>query len=276
MNQFLATLQNTFTGIFNSIVGFTPSLINAIIIFVIGIVLSKLLRLVISKSLTKIKFDELVAKIGLADGLKQVDIKQTPSHLVATVVFWVVLLYFILSTFRQLGLNEAVRALENFIAFLPSIISSLIIFIGGALLAGFVGRTIQGALATMGIGIHQILGNGVKFFLLIVVAIVVMEQLGMDVTLLTNIVTNLITIVAAGVALAFGLGGRSIVQNVLAGHYARERFSPGDCIVIQEQEGTLERIGTINAEIKIGSSFLLIPNTKLTESPIFTRKPDAR
>ncbi len=271
MNQFLVTLQDTFRGIFNSIVEYTPSLITALIILVIGIVIAGFLRWSLGRILTRVRFDDLIARLGLTDGLRQVEIRQTPSQLVATIVFWVVLLYFLLSTFRQLGLNEAVRALESFIAFLPSVISSLIIFIGGALLAGFVGRTVQGTLAGMGIGIHQILGSGVKFFLLIVVAIVVMEQLGMDVTLLTNIVTNLITITAAGVALAFGLGGRSVVRNVLAGYYARERFSPGDLVIIKEMEGTLERIGTINAEIRVGSGFLTIPNTELTESCILTR-----
>ena len=271
MNQFLVTLQDTFTGIINSIVGYTPSLVTGLIILVIGIVISKLVGWSIGKSLTKVKFDDLVAKTGLTDGLKQVDIKQTPSQLVATTIFWMIMLYFLLATFKQLGLDEAVRALENFIAFLPSVISALIIFIGGALLAGFVGRTVQGTLASMGISVHQVLGNGVKFFLLIVVAIVVMEQLGMDVTLLTNIVTNIITIVVAGVALAFGLGGRSVVRNVLAGYYARERFSPGDCVVIQEKEGTLEWIGTVNTLIRLKSGFLTIPNTELTESCIVTR-----
>jgi small-conductance mechanosensitive channel len=100
----------------------------------------------------------------------------------------------------------------------------------------------------------------------------VLEQLGIDAQILITIFTNVITITVAGLALAFGLGGRDVARNVLAGYYAREQYHAGDVIVINGDEGVLEGIGTMNAEIRVGDDILIVPNTRLTNTAVKIRE----
>jgi small-conductance mechanosensitive channel len=82
-----------------------------------------------------------------------------------------------------------------------------------------------------------------------------------------------VTIIVAALALAFGLGGRDIARNALAGNYARDVYQLGDRLVIDGLGGTPDTIGTLNTEIAIPSGRLVIPNTQLTESKIEVLNP---
>ncbi len=55
-----------------------------------------------------------------------------------------------------------------------------------------------------------------------------------------------------------------MARSVLAGYYARETYELGGRVVIEEVEGTLEAIGTLNAEVSVGEDRLVIPNSRLT------------
>ena len=84
--------------------------------------------------------------------------------------------------------------------------------------------------------------------------------------MVTSLLTNVVTIAVAGLGLAFGLGGRDVAHNALAGYYAREVYRLGNTLVIDGEEGILEAIGTLNAEIAVGNGRVIIPNTQLTGS----------
>jgi small-conductance mechanosensitive channel len=164
--------------------------------------------------------------------------------------------------------GSAVLPLQQFINSLPNIIAALITFTLGAILAQFIGRTISGALSGIGLEIHDTLGSVAQGLVMTMVFIISLQQIGMDVDLLTQIFTSTLIIIIAGVALAFGLGGRSITRNVLAGYYAREMFTPGDIVDIDGEQGILEGIGTLNTEIRLAESILTVPNIRLTEGNV--------
>ena len=98
--------------------------------------------------------------------------------------------------------------------------------------------------------------------------ITAIEELGIDLTPLTNSLTNIITIFVAGLALAFGMGARDVVRNILAGYYAREHFSIGDQVQIDGKSSTLDAIGTVSAEITLPDGRIVIPNSNLTDKMV--------
>ena len=99
---------------------------------------------------------------------------------------------------------------------------------------------VEAAVNNMGIEFGKAIANGVRIILLGIVVIVVLQQMGIESQILTDIFVYVVAILLAGLALAFGLGGRGVVRNVLAGFYAREMYALGDTIAIDEAEGTLE------------------------------------
>jgi small-conductance mechanosensitive channel len=137
---------------------------------------------------------------------------------------------------------------------------------------GRTARTTAGCLLRLLFIVILGIGRGVRGLLLVVTTVLAVEQLGLNLTFLTDALTNLLTIVVAGLALAFGPGGRDVVRNVLAGYYARDQFAPGEGLVVDGEVGTVESIGTVNSLIAIGEEVLVVPNASLTGGTIRVRK----
>lgn len=267
----LDSLQTALNTILTTIISFTPKLLTAIIILGIGWLVAKLFSRLTQKLAEKIQLNRLVEKAGLAEGLKQAQISQSPSDLLGLFIFWLIFLNILVMAFEALGLATAVEQLQAFIAYLPQILAALLVLIAGSLLAQFLGRVTQAGVASLGLEFHQAIGQTVKSLLLVLVIIVAVGQLGVNTTILTDTFTSLLTIAAAGLALAFGLGGREVTRNVLAGHYAREVFMPGDMVTIDNYEGTIEAIGTLNTEILVDEHRVVLPNVRLTEGQVKIR-----
>jgi small-conductance mechanosensitive channel len=267
----LEIIRNAITDMLARGIAFFPKLLTSLFILLLGWLVARLIATLIRKLAQRIGFDRIIERTGISEGLAKAEIKRSASDLVALLVFWTVFLNFLLIGLESLGLTAAVVPLRNMIAFLPRFLAAMATLVAGILLAQFLGRSTQAAMASMGVEFHHQLGQGVNALLAVMVVIIVLEQLGVDASIMINIFTNVITLAVAGLALAFGLGGRDVARNVLAGFYAREQFAPGDVIIIDGEEGTLEGIGRLNAEIYLDEERLVIPNTRLTEAAVKTR-----
>lgn len=271
MDNDLTTLQAQLIDFGRAVLNYLPSLVGGLLIFLIGLWGARLLVRLFTRLGERIGLNALVDQTGITSGLKQANIKQTPLELIGQFIYWLILLNVLLIALETLRLDVVADPLRSFIAFLPQLLIALVILVVGALVAQFIGRVVQASFAGMGIEFHEALGQMVRGLLLIVVIVIAMEHIGLDVTLFTNLVTYIIAIAFAGLALAFGLGGRELARNVLAGFYARDMYKLGDQLIINGQEGILVGIGTMNAELLVGQERLVIPNTQLTETAVRVR-----
>lgn len=268
MDNDLTILQSQLNELSLAVISYLPSLIGGVLIFLIGRWIAGLVRKFVVRAGIRVGFDKVINQTGITGGLEQADIKQSPLELLATFVYWLILLNILLIALDTLQLSPVADPLRDFIDFLPQILVAIVILIGGALVAQSVGRVVQAAMAGIGVELHEAVGQLVRFLLLIIVIVIALEHLGLDVTLFTNLITTMIAIAFAGLALAFGLGGRGLARNVLAGFYARDVYAQGDTIVINEEEGILIGIGSMNSEVLINDVRLVIPNTQLTETEV--------
>ncbi len=268
----LDVIQSAFDNMVTGAITFFPRLITTVLILLVGWLIARLIATVIRRLAERLQVEKLLEQTGVNAGLERAGIDRTGTELLASLFFWIVFLNFLLIALENLGLTAAVEPLRNLIAFLPRLLAALATLVAGVLLAQFLGRAAQAAMSSMGVDFHEQVGQGVNILLIVMIVIVVLEQLGIDASIMTNIFTNVLTIIVAGLALAFGLGGRGVARNVLAGYYAREQFMTGDTVIIDEEEGFLEGIGTLNAEIRVGEARLIIPNTRLTETAVKVRE----
>ena len=266
------TLQTALTDLLARAIIHVPTLLTALLILLIGWAFGKLLAALTRRLAHRIGLDNVVERTGLAQGLAQAKITRPPSELVAALIFWLVFLSSLLMSLEKLGWTAAVLPLQGFIAYLPHLLAAILVLIAGAWLAQALGRLTQATVAGMGVEFHEGIGRVVRGLLLVVTAVLAVEQLGVNITFLTDALTNLLTIIVAGLALAFGLGGRDVTRNVLAGYYAHDHFALGDVLVVDGEVGTLEGIGTVNTQISIGEEILVIPNTRLIEGAVRMRK----
>lgn len=261
-------LRTALDNIATNAVAYMPRLLTSLLILLIGWLIARLASSLIKRIAERIGLEGILTRTGIREGLKKAEINRTGGELLGMLIYWTVFLNFLLISLENLGLAAAVDPLKSFISLLPRIIAALIMLVGGMLLAQFLGRVAQAAMASMGVEFHEQVGSAVNMLLIVMVVIIVLEQVGIDATILTTIFTNALTIIIAGAALAFGLGGRQLARNVLAGYYAREQFSPGDNLIVDGETGTLQGIGTTNSEITVNDQLVVIPNTDLTEKTV--------
>jgi Mechanosensitive ion channel, conserved TM helix/Mechanosensitive ion channel, beta-domain len=267
-------IQNAFSNMVASAIDYIPRLATAIIILLAGWLLAKFISTIVQRLGEKLRLEDLLERTGIKAGLEKAQINSSGTKLLGMLLYWIIFLNFILIALGSLGLNAAVEPLRNLIAYLPRLLAALATLTAGVLLAQFLGKAAQAAMGGMGVEFHQEVGQGVNVLLIIMIVIVVLEQLGINASIMTNIFTNVITIIVAGLALAFGLGGRDVARGVLAGYYAREQFEMGDLLIIDGEEGVLEAIGTLNTEIRVGNERLVIPNTRLTDTAVKIKDSD--
>jgi hypothetical protein len=266
--QLSQQLQPYIGDLLTSFIEYVPTLLLAIFILVLGWVVGKLVASLFQKLATRFGLEDVFKRSGFTDSLKKAKIERTITEMIGSLLFWIIFLNFLLITLETLGLDAAVEPMQQFIAFLPKLLVAAGTLIGGALLAQFVGKATQAAMVSMGVDFHEQLGKLVTALVLIIIIIIVVGQLGYPSAILNDTFITLLTIGTAGVALAFGLGGREIARSILAGYYARDVFQPGDTLEIDGATGTLEAIGTLNSELAVDGKIIVIPNTRLTEGAV--------
>ncbi len=261
-----------FSDLITGLIEFLPRLVLGVAILVVGWVAVRVVAAVVRRILVRVGLDRIARRAGLQATLEQAQIRREPSDLIALLVFWIGLLSILLLALETLGLGLALAPLRDLLAFLPRVFAGVLVLLAGVALAQVLERAVEAGSAGLGIEYSRQLGRVVRWLILVVTVIVAVQQLGIDLSVLTQTIVNLMTILIAGLALTFALGGREVARNALAGYYARELFSPGDQLLLDGQEGTLEAIGPLNAEVSLGEDLLMIPNRELIESRIVLRK----
>jgi hypothetical protein len=175
------------------------------------------------------------------------DVESTLSrHRVDTLLgrgaFWIVFVLTLMFATERLGLPVITTWLSAIAAYLPRVFTCLvIIFIG--VVVGSLGRSaLTRALPSTDHIDPERLGGVLQMLVIGVSALVAVQQLGIDVGFLTNVVTIALVGFFAASAIAFGLGGRAAVANILAGHYVRELYEVGNTVRIQGLEGRIVRM----------------------------------
>jgi small-conductance mechanosensitive channel len=98
----------------------------------------------------------------------------------------------------------------------------------------------------------------------VVVLSAAVGQLHFDIALLNRVVEIGLLAGAAAVAITLGLGSRELVNNILAGTYARELHHSGIRITVGDQSGTVVQVGTVATNLTTDDGdTVYLPNTML-------------
>jgi hypothetical protein len=261
----------SFDEIWQAISSALPGIVLALSFRLVGWLLARVLFSLTWRLLRRLKFDAAASRAGVVDGLEQAGFQQTPSRLIAGLILWATLLSFGLLALEALGLDAVLLPLQALISYLPRVIAAGVALVGGLLLAQVVGRATQAALVSFGVEIHETGGRLVRSLVIFITTLVAIEQLNLDISVLSDTFIGLLIVVAAGVALAFALGAQGIARSILTGYYVRDNLKAGDRIVIHDFEGILEAIGPVYCEVSQGDDVLLVPNQRLLESEILVK-----
>ncbi len=251
-----------------------PNFLTAIALFLGGWLLARLAASASRHLARHLEFDQVIENAGWTEAFDRNGITIKPSEFVARLVFWSMLAVFVVLAAQNLGLVITALPLKSFLAFLPRMLGAVLLLFFGSAIAGVVSSGLGATLARLGFDQHKLMAGATRGIILLITLTTAIEHLGFDLSLLTSTLINLLTIFAAALGVTFALGGRDVARNLLAGYYARERFTSGDILQLEEGSGELVSIGTLTSEIRTESGSLVFPNSRLTDTAVTKLNPD--
>lgn len=209
------TIKNSLTGTFNSIADFLPTLISALVLLLIGWIIAKIIKGVLSRVLKAVKFDDIADKVGVNGYLAKGGMKHRASSLVATLFYWIVMFTTLVTFFNTLGLDVVSDLLSDVIKYIPNIIVGCLLLVVGMYLAEFVSGLVVGALKAGGYNNPEMIGRIAYGAVMFFAIAIVLEQLGIGGNIINTVVTVIMSGAGLAFALAFGLGGRDWAAGLI-------------------------------------------------------------
>lgn len=213
----LGALKDLWAGF----VGFVPSLIGAIIIFVIGWLISVGIGRLITEILKRIRFNQIFEKGNWDEALAKADIKVDASAFIGAVIKWILVIVFLLAAVEVLGLDQFADFLKNVLNYLPNVVVAALIFVVTVILADIVDKVIRASVERMKVGYGQMVSAVIKWSIWIFAILAILVQLKVAPSLIQIIFTGLIAVLVIGAGLAFGIGGKEIAAKLLDGLYKK-------------------------------------------------------
>ncbi|MFH1061280.1 MAG: hypothetical protein V1747_00135 [Candidatus Omnitrophota bacterium] len=195
------------------IMSFVSLSMVALLVVVIGWVIAKGIRSLVSRVLKIIKLDKISEKAGIARFLSKGDVKYKLSDLIALIIYWLIMLIVIMVTANVLGLNTVAELMDKIVLYIPNVLASMIVLVIGALFAVFLRKIVETTAKNAGLTHAKEMGMLTHTIIIIFAVIIALEQLRIGITVLSQFITIIIGSIGLALALAFGLGCKDIAAK---------------------------------------------------------------
>ena len=260
-----ATLEESFEYSFKLFMAFLPKSLGALMLLGLGILFGKIVEAGTGRVLNMIGVDRLLSGTGVMALLQKIGSKKTISQIIGLLGFWLVFLLFLISATEALSLALLSETLTALIHYLPKIGLATLILVLGLLAANFVRDLISVACDSSGIRQGTIIAQTIYMAGTLLVLVTAINELGIDTSLLNQIIVILIAGLIAGAALSFGIGSRSAVKNLIAAHYIQPIVRIGEKIQVGAYYGTVTAVTPMVVVLDTEKGRVVIPAAQFTE-----------
>lgn len=206
---------------------FAPRVLIAVGVLVAGWLVAKAARYAVGRMLRAVNFNVLTERSGVDAFLERGGVGMDAVGIMATLVYWLVLLASLVIAFNGLGLTYITDLLGKVVLFVPRVIVALLIIAFGAYFARFVGNAVEAYCSNVDMQDADMLGRLARYAILVFVVLIALDQ----VDVAGDIVRLSFLIVLGGIvlalALAFGLGGRERAAELLDRWWPRRGSDDG-------------------------------------------------
>lgn len=190
-----------------------------------------------------------------------------------TVVFWLLFALAVVIALQVLGVAAIAQLLAIAVALIPSVLVAFAIVVTGHLLGLLSSQVVTRVFD--GIHADSLLPRLLHVAIVAVAIVMALQQLGVDISFVTQLFLIVIGIVGGGFMLSFALGARQHVSNLLA-RRELERLAVGDRIRIGDVEGTVVAIHSTAVEVGTAHGVTSIPAAQFAERMVTRLTGDDR
>lgn len=222
-DNFLLNIQNSlFTAaasILVSLVSYIPTLLAAVVVFVVGLILGNWLKAIVVKLLNLLRLSEFLSKGGLKHFLDNAEITQKVETVLGELVRYLTILIFFVASINLLGLQTVTGVLNGLLGYLPNIFAAVLIFGAGIVLAGFLEKIVKGSLGGIDIKLSRLMAKFTSYLVVVFTVLAAISQLGIAKNLIDTLFIGFVSMLALALGLSLGLGSKDLVRTALEDWY---------------------------------------------------------
>ncbi len=260
-------LSRSLTLILEGMSSALPKLILILILLLIGWMVGKLIKRLVTKALTILKLDTAMDKLELSPLLGQLGIKSTAKFL-GVVVYWMIMLIVLLTVTEILNMAILTNGVAAILAYIPQLLISLVIFLFGMFIANMIKNVVYNATNSIGLSGARVISNIVYYVLFIFIAIMAINQTGIDTSIITSNLTMILGAMLLAFAVSYGIASRNIMANMLSSFYKKDKFKKGMRIRVSDVEGVVSDIDSLSITIDTGDRRVILPTKVLIDEKV--------
>ncbi len=214
-----------FQPFLQQLVIFVANVILAIVVFIIGYLISIGIGRLISEILKSVKFNKLFEKEGWRKALQRANIEVNPSEFVGAIFKWVFVIVSLLVAVDVLKLTSFAGFLTKVLDYVPNVIVAVLVFIVAIIISDIVEKVVRVAVERLKVGYGYLAASIVKWAIWVFTFFLILGQLlpnnALVVTLYSGIVYGIVGALALGFGLAIGLGGKDTAAKFISDMYRK-------------------------------------------------------
>jgi hypothetical protein len=207
-NPWLDTLYGSLLGLWDGAVMFLPTLIGALIVFIVGLIVAAGLERLVERIIFYMKLDTLLKNIGLDVYVQRAGMRLNSGRFLGRLVYWFVFIAFLLATTDILQLTGFSMFLRDVLGYFPQIVIAVLIMLATFVLANFLRNLVKVSVASAQLHSGKFLASLTWWVIVIFGLLAALLQLQIAVSVINTLLTGLVAMLALAGGLAFGLGGR--------------------------------------------------------------------
>lgn len=196
-------------------------------------------------------FNTLLERLLRRGSVSQVQLSHGALRAVGTVAYWVVVIYFAAAAAHIARLDSVASWLDSIVEYVPSMLAGGLIIVAGHVISTLVRDIVASNMAGEGAAQARAVATVAQGATFLIAVVIGVEQIGIDVTFLIIIISTILGGMFLSLAVAFGLGARAFVSNLIAANELKRHYRPGQSV----------RIGTVDGEILELTSTAIILET---------------
>lgn len=217
---FLQTWGEVFTGSLQSLwvgfMSFVPSLLGAVILFVIGWIVGSIICKAVVQLFATLKIDKLFESAGANEAFQKAGLRLDVGGFIGGLFKWFIIVAFMMASLEIMGLTQVNDFLrETVVYYLPKVAIAALVLIIATVIAQTMKKIVSASARAANVTSANMLGSIANYAIWIFAFIVAFSELGIASAFMQILFTGLIAALALAFGLAFGIGGRDAAARAI-------------------------------------------------------------
>lgn len=216
LDTWTSVLTRSFQDLSTGVISYIPSLLVAIVIFVIGWLVGAGLARIVAQIVRAARVDQALKSAGFGDVLSRAGFTLDTGAFLGSLVKWFVVVVFLVASLDVLGLTQVNAFLRDVVlSYLPQVIVAVLILLVAAVIAQVVQTLVTGAAKAAEMHSARFLGTAARYAIWIFAVLAALDQLQVATAFVQTLFTGFVVAIALALGLSFGLGGQEAAARYI-------------------------------------------------------------